>query len=332
MALPSVSGSVSQTAFPTRYVIEQAYRRCRLPAQAISGEMIDVAFDQLYLMLSEWANQGVQLWCIEKLILPLYEAQAQLPVPLGTVDILNANLRQTTQQMGAVTQTPTAYQVGFSVPTQIQTVGLTWNAPSISVIFQAGNDGASWTTFATITPTAVAGQKTWHEIDAIPAQNYFRIIPADGVTALPISNFYLGNNPYEITIARLNRDDYVNLPNKSFQGRPLQYWYDRQRDIPLMTLWPAPQVAYINNQISIWRKRYIMDVGTASQRLDIPQRWFDAVVYNLAVKLAESVPLIDMQVLAYLAPKADVVLQRARMEERDNSPIYWSPNLRVYTR
>jgi len=335
MATPTVSGTVSTTSFPTRYVIEQAYRRCRLNAQAITGEMIDVAYDQLYLMLSAWANLGIQLWCIEKWILPMYEAQAQLPCPVGTVDILNANLRQTVQQMGQVTQTETSYQMAFPSPTQIQTVGLNWTGsmPSpISINLQASTDGVNWTTYKTVTPVITTGNRTWTEIDAIPAQMYFQIVPSDGVTPLPISDFYLGNTPYEITMARLNRDDYVNLPNKTFQGRPLQYWYNRQRDQPLMTLWPAPSLYFTQNQVSIWRKRYIMDVGTSSNLLDIPQRWFDAVVYNLAVKLAESITSIDLQILPMIAAKAQVALQEARMEERDNSPIYWSPNLRVYTR
>ena len=74
-----------------------------------------------------------------------------------------------------------------------------------------------------------------------------------------------------------------------------------------------------------------MDVGNSANLLDIPQRWFDAVVYNLAIKLAEAVTSIDMQIIPILAAKAEMALGRARMEERDNSPIYWSPNLQVYT-
>jgi hypothetical protein len=150
--------------------------------------------------------------------------------------------------------------------------------------------------------------------------------------AIDLNNLYICNNPYEITIARLNRDDYVNLPNKTFQGRPLQYWYDRQRDVPIMTLWPSPDKAATQNQITIWRKRYVMDVGGINDQLDIPQRWFDAVVYSLAVRLAEERTEVDPQLIPMLSAKADLMLMSARQEERDNSPTYWSPNLRGYTR
>ncbi len=45
----ATSGTVSTTNFTTRQVIDHAFRRCRLGAQQITSEMIDVANDQLYI-------------------------------------------------------------------------------------------------------------------------------------------------------------------------------------------------------------------------------------------------------------------------------------------
>lgn len=53
------SGTISQTIFDTRRVIENAARRCKMPPQTLTAEHIDVANDQLYLMLSALANQGL---------------------------------------------------------------------------------------------------------------------------------------------------------------------------------------------------------------------------------------------------------------------------------
>jgi hypothetical protein len=60
------SETVSQTVFNTRKVIDSAMRRCRVPAQTITGEHIEIAKDQLFLLLSAWANDGAPLWCVEK--------------------------------------------------------------------------------------------------------------------------------------------------------------------------------------------------------------------------------------------------------------------------
>jgi hypothetical protein len=89
----AVSGTVSQTVFNTRKVIDHAFRRCRVPPQGVGAELLEVAQENLYLILSDLANRGLQLWCIEKLILPMYVNMAQVPVPVGTVDLLNTNLR-----------------------------------------------------------------------------------------------------------------------------------------------------------------------------------------------------------------------------------------------
>jgi hypothetical protein len=133
-------------------------------------------------------------------------------------------------------------------------------------------------------------------------------------------------------MARLNRDDYVNLPNKMFAGRPLQFWCNRQLDNPIMYLWPVPSDQFITAQAVVWVKRYIMDVGTMTQEIEVPQRWYDAMVYVLAAKLAEETPTVDPQMIAILDQKAQRALLEAENEERDDSPIYLTPNIAVYTR
>jgi hypothetical protein len=99
-----------------------------------------------------------------------------------------------------------------------------------------------------------------------------------------------------------------------------------------MRLWPCPNAAATTQQIVVWRQRYIQDVGTMTQTLEIPQRWFDAVVAMLAAKLAEETPEVDAGLMPVLDAKAAKALEEAEYEERDNSPIYWTPNLSVYTR
>ena len=133
-------------------------------------------------------------------------------------------------------------------------------------------------------------------------------------------------------MARLNRDDYVNLPNKAFEGRPLQFWVDRLLNAPVLYLWPVPSAQFVTAQVVVWVKRYIMDVGTMTQEIEIPQRWYDAVVYILASRIAEETPTVDPQMIAILDQKAQRALLEAENEERDDSPIYLTPNIAVYTR
>ena len=330
----ATSGTVSTTQFTTRQVIDHAFRRCRLGAQQITSEMINVANDQLYLILSNLANRGVQLWCIEKLIMPLYEGNGAVTLPLGTVDVLNTNLRTLTEVTGTETTSSTTVTMVVSGGTTLTTVGILWSAAAVPFVIEQSVTGSTWTSVpteeSTTAPTQTAGQWLWVDFNATTTNNYFRVRATSGT--LSATDVYFGNTPTEIPIARLNRDDYTALPNKFFLGRPLQFWFDRQLNQPIMHLWPVPNAAATTQQIVLWRHRYIQDVGTMVQELDVPQRWFDAIVAMLASKLAEETPEVDMQLMPILEAKADKALAEAENEERDNSPIYWQPQISMYTR
>lgn len=327
----AVSGTVSQTVFNTRKVVDHAFRRCRLPPQGVSSEQLQIALENLYLILSALANRGLQLWCIERYLMPLYEAQGLIEMPDGIVDILNTNLRTLQQVSGTETQTSTAVTTQFSTDTQVTTVGIQWSGASAPLAFETSNDNATWTTVATeANPNAAVNTYSWFDIEGSLATLYFRVRSTSG--NLNAAEIFLGNTPTEIPMARLNRDDYVNLPNKQFQGRPLQFWVNRQLNNPILYLWPVPSSQFESAQVVVWVKRYIMDVGTLTQEIEVPQRWYDAMVYQLAAKMAEEIPTVDPQMISILDQKAQRALLEAENEERDDSPIYLTPNIAVYTR
>ena len=325
------SDTVSQTNFNTRRVIDSAIRRCKLTAQQITAEHIDIANDQLYLFLSDLANQGAPLWCIEKQIYPLYEGVGDITMTDGTVDILNSNFRTLQEVTGTNTDTSTTRTVDFSTDVFVSTVGIYWSAAAVPVALERSDDNVTWVTIQTETTTATAGQWTWFDLDSSVATPYFRVRATTGT--LSFSQIYLANTPTEIPLARLNRDDYTNLPNKAFQNnRPLQFWFDRQVNNPIMHLWPVPNDAATVCQIVLWRQRYIMDVGTMTQDVEVPQRWLEAIVAGLAAKMALELVEVDVNLIPILDQKAASTLYIAQMEERDNSPMMIAPNISPYTR
>lgn len=325
------SGTVSQTNFNTRRVIENAARRCKLPAQSLTPEHVDIANDQLYLLLSDLSNRGIQLWCIEKTLYPLYEGQSDITTITGTVDILNSNLRTLQQATGVNTTTAQSVRTQFTTPTVISTVGIQWLAAAVPISLQRSVDGIIWTTVQTETPTASAGEWTWFDLDTSVASSYFRIVTS--APALSYSRVYLGNTPTEIPLARLSRDDYTNLPNKTFSSnRPLQFWLDRQVQRPVMNLWPVPNAAAEVMQVVVWAQRHIMDVGTMTQNIEVPQRWYEAIVAMLAARLAMEYIEVDAGLIGMLDQKAKESLYFAQQEERDNSPMMILPNISMYTK
>jgi hypothetical protein len=135
------SNTVSQTNFNTRRVIDNAIRRCKLTAQQITAEHIDIANDQLYLFLSDLANQGAPLWCIEKQIYPLYDGVGDITMTDGTVDILNSNFRTLQEVTGTNVDTSTSRTVSFTTDVFVANVGIYWTAAAVPIALERSDDG-----------------------------------------------------------------------------------------------------------------------------------------------------------------------------------------------
>ena len=327
----AVSGTISTTTFNTQRVIDTAIRRCRLPVQAITSEIQQYAKDALYLILSDLGNYKTPSWCIEKQLYPFYLNQPVITLDVGTVEVLNANYRTTLQVSGAVTSLPSEYRVLFTSETQVSTVGIKWSADvtDIPLTFQVSNNGSSWVTVGTETTTATAGTKNWYDIAQPLAYFYFRIT---STSVIPRDDVYLGNTPQEIPFGVLNRDTYVAQSNKVFAGRPTTYWLKRDRVRPEMYLWPAPNSTAESAQLVVWRHRHIMDVGSLTQEIEVPQRWLEAMTARLAAKMAMETPAVDAGLIPMLQQMAGVAQQAAWDGDNDGSSTYIQPWIAPYTK
>lgn len=329
----AVSGTVSSTAFDTRRVIDNAFRRCRLPAQSITPEMQDYARDALYLLLSEMASVKAPSWCVERQIYPFYEGQYAIPLDVGTVEVLNANLRTLQELTGATVSLPNSYTVDFTAEDggmgTVTTVGIKWLAAAVTVTFQVSDDNLTWTTVESSETSASAGEWTWTDITPARAYAYFRITSAD---VLSMSEVFLGTLPQEIPMGVLNRDTYVAQSNKVMTSRPLTYWFQRDRINPVMNVWPAPNAAAEHQQLIVWRHRHIMDVGSLRQDIEVPQRWMEAIVAGLAAKMALETPAVDIQLISLLDQKASGAMAQALAGDNSGAPSFIQPSIGVYTR
>lgn len=75
-----------------------------------------------------------------------------------------------------------------------------------------------------------------------------------------------------------------------------------------------------------------MDVGDLNGQLEIPQRWNQAIQFLLAHQMSMIMPGVDVARITYLEGQAEKYFQMAENEERDKAPIYFAPNISVYTR
>jgi len=351
----ATSGTVSQTVFETRKVIDHAFRRCKIAPQQITSEYLETASDLLYLILSTLASRGVALWCIDQQVLGMYEGQQTVDLPAGTIDVLNVNLRKTdritaTAYSSSSGTTANAFDgdvdtlctlvaaagnitVNFSA-TQITTIGLLYGATGTwDVTIQTSTDGLTWATrYANTALGATDGQWTWIDLEGIPSDTGAVRIVAGATTILSLREFVVANNPLEVPLAAVNRDQYSNLSNRFFRSRPTEFWYDKKRSPSELKLWPVPSAEYTFWQLVNYVQRNPQDVGTLTQELDIPQRWYLAIICELAKELAAEIPEVKPEVMVEVAGMANARMNEAWSSESDGSPMQILPNISPYTR
>ena len=92
--------TTSTTAFnPTlNDIVEEAFERCGLELR--TGYDFRTARRSLNLLLTEWANRGINLWTIEQGTIPLIQGQITYDLPIDTVDLLEHVIRTNPGQIG----------------------------------------------------------------------------------------------------------------------------------------------------------------------------------------------------------------------------------------
>lgn len=350
----TTSGTVAQTTIDVATMIEHAFRRAGVsPAEQTTDALI-AARQSLYFYLSALANDGVNLWTIEKVVLGTIPNKINYQIGTGTIDLKNCFRRTlylpsggvatssaggvaanafNQSLTGACTQTSPngniAYQ--YTTPTMNTTVGFMPNSnQTLNPVFEASNDGATWKLLASTVTTAFTANNWYYFHVPLPNNyTYYRIRETSGGT-MDMLNVVFALPSTEILLGRISLDQYSNLTDKNFSSTDAnQYWFNRKVDNPEINIWPTYSTAF--SQLTAYRTRQIQDVGTSINTLEIPQRWIEAGVNELSVRLLLEQPKADQQRYNILRAEADKATFRAQQEERDNSPIFFTPSIGVYT-
>jgi len=333
--MATTSGTVGATTIDVTTLIEHAFRRCGKMPSTVSGEQQLAAVESLFFLLTALANDGISLWCVQQAVIPLYIGQTEYVLPPGTADLLSALYRTQTALTELAPVSGVNY-IGsqFSEATSPSNVQVSFTAAGTpALVVESSPDGATWTQVASFPvqqSVLASGKFLAVDIPNSIAAVYWRVRDTSG-TILAGAAVTFSNNPSEIPMSSLNRDDYWSLPNKTFQATSsLQYWFNKQLE-PTISLWPVPSIA---NQIVVHVHLQIQDVGSLTNLLEVPQRWYEYVIFGLAERLAVELPTGELPPgrLEYLQMQAQLQMDRAADGETDGAPIRLSPNIRGYTR
>jgi len=204
-------------------LVEEAYER--LGMRMTSGNQLKTARRSLNILFLDWANRGLNLWTIEQAILPIVQGNSVLALPLDTVNVLTAVIRDPS------------------------------TTPSI-----------------------------------------------------------------DISVDRISRAEYLNVPDKTTQARPSQFYIERT-NVPKVYLYPAADKAY---NLIYYRIRRIQDAGDYTNTTDVNFRFLPCMVaglsYYLSLKFAP-------ERVGPLKQLYEEEFARAAAEDRDTASFFAVPDV-----
>lgn len=126
------------------------------------------------------------------------------------------------------------------------------------------------------------------------------------------------NGNIELTVDRISRDYYLNIPNKESTGRPVQFVINRSIT-PVLYVWPTPDQPY---DLIVDRLVRMDDASAGVDTLQVPFRFYPCLAAGLAYYIALKKAPDRIQILkaAY-----EEEFDRAMSEDRDRASLTLTP-------
>jgi len=150
----------------------------------------------------------------------------------------------------------------------------------------------------------------------------------DGNTIMVLDAYTTTVNGPDRVIMPISRTEYASYPNKTQQGFPTSYWFDRLIS-PTITLWPVPDGSSATT-LKYYRVRQVQDANLQNgENAEIPYRWLECFADGLAYRLAR---IWQPQMAVALKAQADESYQIAADQDVEAVNTYISPMIGGYFR
>jgi len=137
----------------------------------------------------------------------------------------------------------------------------------------------------------------------------------------------LSRNNTDTRLERITSEEYLLIPNKTQTGRPSQYSIRRERDNPVLSLWPLP-----DNSTDVLKMEIVSETQdtnkSAIQNADVPKRFLPCLTMGLAYYMSLKRPLVQEGRISLLKTNYEELLARAMEEDRQRASMHLVPRLR----
>lgn len=128
-------------------------------------------------------------------------------------------------------------------------------------------------------------------------------------------------------MSELSREEYYDLPTKSAQSMPVNWYFDPQRSTRTLYIWPTASTATAaSTTLYFTYLRVIEDIDALSNDADLPQEWLEALVYSLAYRLSLTYGGPDTAALKAIA---DDLVADLTAQDQEAASVFLQPRLRA---
>jgi hypothetical protein len=268
------------------------------------------------LMAIEWANRGINLWTVEQQVIPMVTGQPIYPLPIDTIDILDAVIRRnngSTSNQIDINVSRIAEPTYMSIPNKLAT----GQPIQMYVNRQSGMENATSVTLSgniSATDTTITLSSTAN----IAAVGFIKIgnetISYSNISGNQLVNCYRGQN--NTTAAAHSSGAAITVQN-----------------LPCVNLWPTPNPPGNQYTFVYYRLRRMQDAGTGgTYEQDIPFRLLPCFVAGLAYHMAMKKPEVSPDRIMMLQADYEKQWDLAAAEDRDKASVRFVPRNMFYYR
>ena len=271
------------------------------------------AVDIFNSMIKLWQAEGIQLWNRKQAT--LFPAYQDYQYSISNTGDRCANSYVSTTLSAAEAASQTVLSVTSSTGmTAADAIGIELDDKTRQWTTIVSVDSATQITITTALTGAAASGNTLIAYTNKIADRPLRILDARVVD--------LDSNNNSVTMENIGYDEYFNIPVKTSDGRPLNYYYDKLLDSGVLYLYPRPN--NVNDLVEFTYHEAIEDVDSSTDSLDFPTEWTLPLIYGLAVELC--VAFGKFEQLPTIKGMADEYKKLVREFDNDEEPFFILPD------
>jgi hypothetical protein len=259
-------------------VVEKAFAKIgvKTAEQALEAHEYQDGQDSLNLMIKAWGAQGLHLWSKDEGILFL---------DVGKTDyLLGLTGDEACQIDDFISTTTTTTQI--TSDTVIPATSTAGMVAGDKIGIQLDDKTRHWTTIATVDSSVQVTIDTGLASSSTSGNTVFTftnlIQRPKRILSFRRKTFA---NDNEIPVITWSRDQYFNQVNKISQGTVVNCYYSPQLTDGRLYVWQT--ASSVNDFVRFTYERPLEDILDKENTLDFPTEWLEAIIYNLAARLAD---------------------------------------------